>query len=134
MKRTILAAALLAAAPFAFAQAPDAARPADAAKAAADVPKPSCGAAPELPGRTIMQDTAVRKRFEGEVQRYKECMKAYVDERQAAARAHTAAGNEAVNGFNAWVKALDDEQKKRRGGDNNNATTEGGAAPPMRSY
>ena len=128
MKRTILAAALLAAAPFAFAQATDAAKPADAVKAP-DVPKPNCGVAPELPGRTIMQDTAVRKRFEGEVQKYKECMKAYVDERQAAARAHTAAGNEAVNGFNAWVKALDDEQKKRRGGD----STEG-AAPPMRTY
>jgi hypothetical protein len=129
MKRTILAAALLAAAPFALAQATDAAKPADAVKAP-DIPKPNCGTAPELPGRTIMQDTAVRKRFEGEVQKYKECMKAYVDERQAAARAHTAAGNEAVNGFNAWVKSLDDEQKKRRGGD----STEGGAAPSVRTY
>jgi hypothetical protein len=111
MKRTILAAALLAAVPFAFAQATDAAKP-----AAPDVPKPNCGAAPELPGNTMMQDSAVRKRFETDVQKYKECMKAYVDERQAVARAQTAAGNEAVNNFNAWVKALDDEQKKRRGG------------------
>jgi hypothetical protein len=126
MKRTILAAALLAAAPFAFAQATDAPKAPDSAKPV-DVPKPNCGTAPELPGRTIMQDSAVRKRFETEVQKYKECMKAYVDERQAAARAHTAAGNEAVNGFNAWVKTLDDEQKKRRG---DSTTTEGGASQP----
>lgn len=124
MKRLTLAAALLAAAPFVLAQT-DAPKAADAAaKPAPDVPKPHCGAEPELPGRTMMQDSAVRKRFETDVQKYKECVKAYVDERQAAARAHTAAGNEAVNSFNAWVKALDDEQKKRRGGDEGS-----GAAP-----
>ena len=133
MKRTLLAAALLAAAPLALAQA-DASKAADTAKAAPDIPKPSCGTAPELPGSTIMQDSAVRKRFESDVQRYKECMKAYVDERQAFARANAAAGNEAVNSFNAWVKALDDEQKKRRGVDNSNSTNDSGAAPPMRTY
>lgn len=122
MKPFILAAALLAAVPVAVAQSTDAAKPAEAK--APDVPKANCGPAPELPGRTMMQDATVRKRFEGDVQKFKECMKAYVDERQAAARAHAAAGNEAVNDFNAWVKALDEEQKKRRGD-----TEESGGAP-----
>ena len=130
MKRLTLAAAMLAAAPLAFAQT-DAPKADAAAKPAIDVPKPNCGAAPELPGRTMMQDSAVRKRFEGDVAKYKDCMKAYVDERQASARAHTAAGNEAVNNFNAWVKALDDEQKKRRGGDSSDNS---GAAPNATKY
>ena len=129
MKRSILAAALLAAAPLAMAQSTDAAKPADAAKAP-DVPKPNCGAAPELPGRTMMQDASVRKRFESDVQKFKECMKAYVDERQAAAKAHAAAGNEAVNEFNAWVKALDDEQKKRRG----DSEESGGSPSGLKKY
>ena len=127
MKRFVLAAALLAAVPAAMAQSTDAAKPAQAAKAP-DVPKPGCGTAPELPGRTMMQDSSVRKRFEDDVKKFKECMKAYVDERQAAARAHAAAGNEAVNEFNAWVKALDEEQKKRRAPEN-----EGGAGPATRT-
>ena len=123
MKRFILAAALLAAIPVAMAQSTDAAKPAETAKAP-DVPKANCGPAPELPGRTMMQDASVRKRFEGDVQKFKECMKAYVDERQAAAKANAAAGNQAVNDFNAWVKALDDEQKTRRGD-----TEESGGSP-----
>lgn len=123
MKRIFLAAALAAAAPFALAQSTDAPK-------APDVPKPSCGKSPELPGRTMMQDSSVRKRFEDDVKKYKECMKSYVDERQAAAKAHAAAGNEAVNDFNAWVKALDDEQKKRRGG----GDTDSSAAPPVKTY
>ena len=129
MKRFILAAALLVAVPVAVAQSTDAAKPAEAAKAP-DVPKPNCGPAPELPGRTMLQDSSVRKRFEADVQKYKECMKAYVDERQAAAKANAAAGNEAVNDFNAWVKALDDEQKKRRG----DSEESGGSPSGLKKY
>lgn len=128
MKRIVLAAALLAAAPFAAAQTAEAPKAPEAAKVP-EVPKPTCGAAPELPGRTMMQDSAVRKRFETDVKQYKECLKAYVEERQAVAKANAAAGNEAVNAFNAWVKALDDEQKRRRG-----IEPEGGAAPNVKSY
>jgi hypothetical protein len=123
MRRITLAAALLAAAPLALAQAPEAPKP------PVDIPKPSCGTPPELPGRVMMQDSSVRKRFETDVQKFKECMKAYVDERQAAAKANAAAGNDAVNDFNAWAKALDEEQKRRRG-----VEPEGGAAPPVKSY
>ena len=132
MRRSYLAATLLAAAPFAMAQATDAPKAAHAP----DVPKPSCGAAPELPGRVILQDESVRKRFEGEVTRYKDCMKAYVEERQAAAKAHAAAGNEAVNDFNAWANALAEEQKKRRGGSDADPGASGGApsAGSPRSY
>jgi len=134
MKRPILAALLAAAAPFVFAQA-DAPKAADVPKApldavkAPDVPKPSCGAGPELPGRTIMQDSAVRRRFEEDVRNFTQCMKTYAQERQAAARAHTDAGNQAVNDYNAWAEALKEEQNKRRG-----VANEGGAAPTQRSY
>lgn len=129
MKRFILAAALLAAAPLALAQSTDAAKPADAAKAP-DVPKPGCGAAPELPGRTMLQDESVRKRFEADVRRYTECIKAYVDERKATASANTAAANEAVNAFNAWGQALSEEQKKRRG----DSDESGGSPSGLKKY
>ena len=111
MKRLIVAAALLAAAPFTMAQT------AEAPKAPPpDVPKPDCGTPPELPGPTMMQDASVRKRFETDVSKFKDCMKAYVDARQAAAKANADAGNDAVNQFNAWAKALDEEQQRRRSG------------------
>ena len=128
MKRTILAAALLAAAPFALAQA-DAPKPADAA-AAADVPKPTCGAAPELPGRTIMQDSGVRKRFEDDVKKYTECVKAYSSAREAAIKANRDAANQMINDYNSWQASIMEEQKKRRG---DSTTTEGGATQP-KSY
>jgi hypothetical protein len=137
MKRITLAVALLAAAPLVLAQtsdttkAPEAAKASDAAKAP-DVPKPNCGTPPELPGNTMLQDQSVRKRFETDVSKYKECMKTYVDDRQAAARANAAAGNEAVTAFNAWAKALDEEQKRRRGGGTESQRS--GAGPNVQSY
>ena len=129
MKRTLLAAALLAAAPFALAQATDAPKPADAA-AAADVPKPTCGTAPELPGRTIMQDSGVRKRFEEDVKKYTECVKAYSSAREAAIKANRDAANQVINDYNSWQASIMEEQKKRRG---DSTTTEGGASQP-KSY
>jgi hypothetical protein len=133
MKHPFLAAALLAAAaPFAMAQAADAPKAPDTSAPevkAPDVPKPTCGAAPELPGRTMMQDSAVRKRFEEDVRGYTQCMKTYKAEREAAAKANMDAGNKAVNDYNAWAEALKVEQEKRRG-----VSNEGGAAPASRTY
>jgi hypothetical protein len=58
-----------------------------------------------------MNDNATRKKLQREVEQYKACMKAYADERAAAARAHTEAGNAAINEYNETMKALQDSQR-----------------------
>jgi hypothetical protein len=60
-----------------------------------------------------MEDASVRKRFQRELEEYKNCMKAYADERAAAAKAHTDAGNAAINEYNDTMKALQDAQSRR---------------------
>lgn len=128
MKLIAFAAALLLAAPsLAFAQA---AQPSTAPQTPPiEVPKPNCGTPPELPGRLLLQEANVQKRFQNEVNKYKECMKAYVDDRQAVSKANADAGNAAINEYNAWAKALDEEQKRRRG-----ESSGEGAAPNVKSY
>jgi hypothetical protein len=121
MKRLIIASLLAAAAPLAVAQSNDAKAP--------DVPKPNCGAAPELPGNTLMQEDVVRKRFQNDVKKYTECIKAYSAEREAAIKANRDAANQAVNEYNAWQASITEEQKRRRGesGDSGGSSTSGGA-------
>jgi hypothetical protein len=63
--------------------------------------------------RAMMQDASTRKRFQREIDTYKGCMKAYADERAAAAKAHTDAGNAAINEYNETIKALQDAQSQR---------------------
>jgi hypothetical protein len=133
MKSTILAAALLAAAPFALAQAeaPKAPEPAKVP----DVPKPGCDKAPELPGNTMMQDSAVRKRFEDDVRKYTACIKAYATEREATIKANRDAANQAINEYNAWQTGIMEEQKKRRGETGTGNTGESsGAGDRVKSY
>lgn len=102
-RTTFAAAALLAlAAALANAQPP-----------APEVPKHKCEPKPQLPMRTLMGDPATRKKFQREIDEYKNCMKAYSDERAAAAKAHTDAGNAAVNEYNETMKALQDAQSQR---------------------
>lgn len=104
MNRTTLAAAALLAL---------AAASANAQPAAPEVPKHKCEPKPQMPMRTLMGDPATRKKFQREIDEYKNCMKAYSDERAAAARAHTDAGNAAVNEYNETMKALQDAQSQR---------------------
>lgn len=103
MNRLTLAGALLAlgASPAALAAAP------------ADVPKHRCEPKPVLPGQRMMQDESVRKRFQRELEAYKTCMKEYLDERNAAAKAHGEAAAQAVEEYNATMKALQDAQANR---------------------
>ena len=105
MTRLILAAAALVALPLAVANAQQ-------APAAPEVPKAKCEK-PQPPMRAMMQDASTRKRFQREVDEYKGCMKAYADERAAAAKAHTDAGNAAINEYNETIKALQDAQSQR---------------------
>ena len=76
-----------------------------------DIPKHKCEPKPVLPGPRLMEDNSVRKRFQREIDAYKACMKAYADERAAAATAHTDAGNAAINEYNDTMKALQEAQK-----------------------
>lgn len=102
MKRIVASLAGLCLAGAAAAQAPQ----------PAEIPRHKCEPKPVLPGPRMMQDSSVRKRFQSDIDAYKDCMKAYADERQAAAKAHTDAGNAAINEYNDTMKALQDSQKR----------------------
>lgn len=101
MIRTTLAAALLLGAAAAQANTPT------------DVPKHKCEPKPQLPGQRMMQEPNVAKNFKRELDAYRTCMKAYADERAAVAKAHTDAGNAAINEYNDTMKALNDAQQAR---------------------
>ena len=100
MKRLTLAAALLlgAASTLSVAQTPD-------------VPKLKCEPKPELPGARMMEEVSVRKRFQADLEIYKKCMTAYLDERKAVIKANETAANAAIEEYNATMKALADAQK-----------------------
>ena len=83
------------------------------AQASPDIPKPKCEPKPVLPGPKMLEDNRVRKTFQNDIEAYKNCMKAYADERAAAAKAHTDAGNAAINEYNDTMKAIQDAQGKR---------------------
>ncbi len=96
MIRTLLAAALLAAVPAAYA--------ADAAPA--DVPKPQCEPKPRAPGPAMRGEEMVMNRFKRDVKRYQDCMKEYIDGRKAAMQANEKAANDAVEDYNATMKQI----------------------------
>ena len=84
---------------------------AQAHPAAPEVPKHKCDPKPQAPMRALLNDNATRKKFQREMDEYKNCMKAYADERNAAARAHSEAGNAAINEYNDTMKALQEAQR-----------------------
>ena len=104
MKRIVLAIALAGLAAGAFAQTKT------------DVPQPNCGAKPEYPGRLVMTSDTRRRNFDREVTKWAECMKTYVNDRKAAADAHMAAGNAAIDDYNNTIKKIkaDEEDAKER--------------------
>jgi hypothetical protein len=102
MIRPILAAALL----FAFAAGAKANTP-------SDVPKHKCEPKPQVSGPRMMQEPGVAKKLQRDVDIYKACMKAYADERAASAKAHSDAGNAAIDEYNETMKALLDAQAQR---------------------
>jgi len=100
MKSATIAAGLLlgAASTLSFAQA-------------ADVPKFQCEPKPTLPGARLMEEPSVRKRFQSDIDNYKKCMTAYLDERKAAIAANQAAANAAIEEYNKLMKDLTEQQK-----------------------
>jgi hypothetical protein len=81
--------------------------------AAADVPRHKCDPRPVLPGQRMMEEPTVRKNFQRDVDAYKTCIKVYAEERAAAAKANTDAGNAAITEYNETMKALQDAQASR---------------------
>jgi methionine synthase II (cobalamin-independent) len=77
-----------------------------------DIPKPKCEK-PSLPGPKMMEETRVAKQFKNDVEAYKNCMKAYADERAALAKANSDAGNAAIDEYNNTMKSLQEAQKNR---------------------
>ncbi len=80
-----------------------------------DVPAMKCEPKPKLAGERMMEDPTVRRRFERDMKTYGECVKAYVAERQTAAKsaqeaakAQADAGNSAVVEYNAFVKQMNE--------------------------
>jgi hypothetical protein len=80
----------------------------------APVPKPTCGQPPKVPGAQLRTDDFTMKRFKADVKTFQECLKAYVEEQQAIAKAHSDAAsaaaedyNKAVNDINAKLKEAD---------------------------
>lgn len=110
MKKTALAATLLAASGFAFAQAD-----APKAPAAADVPKPNCGEKPEYPGKLAMQSDLRRNAFKRDVDKYKDCIMAFVEARKAAYKVNLDAANNAISEYNDTMKKLAAEQEAAKG-------------------
>lgn len=105
MKKFALAAGLVLAATAAAAQT--AATPAPAV----DIPKPKC-VAPRVPGEVMRQDMHEMDRFNRDIKAYKDCVSAYVAERQAASKANIEAGNAAAEEYNKTIKALNEELKQ----------------------
>ena len=103
MKRIALAAFLLGTAGIAFAQAP--------AAPPVDVPKPSCGAKPEYPGKLAMQSDLRRNAFKREIDAYKACMLGYVEEQKVRQAAHLSAANAAIQDYNDTMKKIAAEQE-----------------------
>ena len=102
MKRIFTAAAIVlgaALAPLSHAQAPT------------DVPKFKCEPKPQLPGARLMEEASVRKRFQAELDAYKKCMNAYLEDRKASIKANEAAANAAIEEYNGTMKAMQDAQK-----------------------
>jgi hypothetical protein len=109
MKRTALAAALFLSTGVAFAQSPPPAAP------AADVAKPSCGAKPEYPGKLAMQSDLRRNSFKREIDNYKTCMMAFVEEHKAKQASHFAAANAAIAEYNDTMKKISTDQEAAKG-------------------
>jgi Skp family chaperone for outer membrane proteins len=84
------------------------------AQTAPEVPKAKCEPKPVLPGERMMEEANVRKRFQSDLDAYKKCMTAYLDDRKASMKAHEIAANAAIEEYNGTMKALADAQKAQQ--------------------
>jgi len=109
MKKTLLAATLLATAGLAFAQA-------DASKGPpAAMPKPNCGEKPSYPGKLAMQSDLRRNAFKRDIDKYKECVMAFIEDHKAQQKMHFDAANNAIQDYNETMKKIAAEQEAAKG-------------------
>ncbi|MFZ3321269.1 MAG: hypothetical protein WA190_02785 [Usitatibacter sp.] len=88
-------------------QAADAA---PATPAAATVEPPKCDPKPEYPGRLALQSDNRNKAFRLELDKYKDCVNAYLADRKAAVQANEAAANAIIADYNAVMKKINEAQ------------------------
>ena len=131
MKRFTLAAALLACSTMPFAQmymppptqpqieAPkqrtDTPQAAAASAPQVNVPKYSCEPKPQFPGGAAMRAMDLkRKQFERDIENYKKCMIAYIDERKAMHDANLAMHKAAIEEYNGTMKTINEALEANR--------------------
>ncbi len=78
---------------------------------APQVAKPQCDPKPRAPGIGMRNDDFAMKRFNRDAKRYEDCMKAYIAEHQAIAKANQDAAGAAADEYNKTIKELNDELK-----------------------
>ena len=76
-----------------------------------DVPSRSAIRLPRCRASQMRGEGRIMERFNQDVKTYKECMKTYIDERQAAMKANEAAANDAIAAYNAIMKHLNEQAK-----------------------
>ena len=105
LQRATLAFALAAIATATAAQAPaPAAAAASPAATPMVLPKSNCGDKPEHPGRLASDNQ--KRNWRREANTYLECYKKYVEDQRALAQRYQDAANQAIEEYNAAVKAM----------------------------
>jgi hypothetical protein len=133
MKRTILAAALIALPGLAAAQygsgqqAPQqvpqaqqsqsgSSSAATPSKVSVNIPKADCGDNPTYPGGAAMRAMDdKRKKFESQLTHFKDCMMAYIEQEKALTLGHQDAYKAAVERFNSAMKEINAAQEAAAG-------------------
>ena len=106
MRLTLLFAAVaLAASPMALAQG--------GKESGGEVLKHSCKKPGEFPNPKLASDQQLRQ-YHKDYTAYTDCIRKFALDEQKAAEPHIKASNEAVNEYNAAVKAYNDELQKRK--------------------
>ncbi|HTS84861.1 MAG TPA: hypothetical protein VMG61_07130 [Usitatibacter sp.] len=77
----------------------------------AEAPKLKCEPKPEYPGHLAMQSDNRKKAFEKELNAYKDCVNAYLNDRKVAMKSEEDAANGAIAEYNDVMKKINEAQK-----------------------
>jgi hypothetical protein len=100
----LLASLALVAAPIVHAQGKD-----------GEVPRHACKKPGEFPNPKLASDQQLRN-YHRDYTAYTDCIRKFAIDEQKAAEPHIKASNEAINEYNAAVKAYNDELERRKAG------------------
>jgi hypothetical protein len=91
------------------------AAPAPATAVKVNIPKADCGETPVFPGGAARYGAdEKRKRFDGQLIHYKECMLAYIEQEKQLTLGHQDAYKGAVDEYNTAMKAINTAQEAAR--------------------